>query len=37
MKKLKKDIILHPNKYSVWLKIALNKIKLSQIKEIIKG
>ncbi|MFH1661805.1 MAG: isopentenyl-diphosphate Delta-isomerase [Candidatus Falkowbacteria bacterium] len=36
IKELKKDIISHPNKYSVWLKIALNKIKSSQIKEAIK-
>ena len=36
LKELKKDIISHPNKYSVWLKIALNRIKLSQIKEAIK-
>jgi isopentenyl-diphosphate delta-isomerase len=36
MKELKKDIISHPNKYSVWLKIALNRIKSSQIKEAIK-
>lgn len=36
MKKLKKDIKEHPKKYSVWLRIALNKLKSSQIKEIIK-
>lgn len=35
-KKLKQDIINHPNKYSVWLKTALNRIKSSQIKEAIK-
>ena len=33
---MKKDIISHPDKYSVWLKIALNRIKSSQIKEAIK-
>ncbi len=32
---LKKDIAKHPNKYSVWLKIALKKMKNSQIKEIL--
>ncbi|MBW2999926.1 isopentenyl-diphosphate Delta-isomerase [Candidatus Woesearchaeota archaeon] len=36
VKELKKDIIKNPNKYSVWLKIALNRIKSSQIKEVIK-
>jgi isopentenyl-diphosphate Delta-isomerase len=36
LKELKKDIISYPNKYSVWLKIALNRIKSSQIKEAIK-
>jgi len=35
IKKLKEDIISHPNKYSVWLKIALNRIKYLQIKEAI--
>ena len=29
---LKADIAHHPDKYSIWLKIALNKIKYSQIK-----
>jgi isopentenyl-diphosphate delta-isomerase len=32
VKELKQDIIKNPNKYSVWLKIALNRIKYSQIK-----
>ena len=36
IKELKKDIISHPSKYSVWLKIVLNKIKSLQIKEAIK-
>ena len=36
LKKLKQDIISHPKKYSVWLKIALNRIKSFQIKEAIK-
>ena len=33
---LKKDIISYPDKYSIWLKIVLNRIKSSQIKEAIK-
>jgi len=33
---LKQDMIKNPNKYSVWSKIALNKIKYSQIKKEIK-
>ena len=36
IKDLKKDIKKNPKKYSVWLKIALNKIKSSQIKKAIK-
>ena len=36
LNELKKDIISYPNKYSVWLKIALNRIKSLQIKEAIK-
>ena len=36
LRELKKDVHLHPNKYSVWLRIALNKIKVSQIKQTIK-
>ena len=36
IEKLKQDIASHPNKYSVWLKIALNEMKSSQIKEIIE-
>lgn len=36
LRDLKKDIAKHPKKYSAWLKIALNKIKTSQIKEMIK-
>lgn len=36
IKELKQDIIANPNKYSVWLKLALNKIRSSQIKEAIK-
>ncbi|MEA3463953.1 MAG: isopentenyl-diphosphate Delta-isomerase [Patescibacteria group bacterium] len=35
MGELKKDIIRHPNKYSVWLRIALKKMKNSQIKGIL--
>lgn len=35
VKELKQDIIKNPNKYTVWLKIALNKIKSSQINEVI--
>ncbi len=31
MKELKQDIIKNPSKYSVWLKIALNKIKTTMI------
>ena len=36
LKQLKQDILKNPNKYSVWLKIALNRIKSSQIKEAVK-
>jgi len=36
IKKLKQDIIKNPNKYTIWLKIALNRIKSSRIKEAIK-
>ena len=36
IKKLRWDIVKNPNKYSVWLKIALDKIKSSQIKEALK-
>lgn len=36
LKDLKQDIKKHPKKYSAWLKIALNKIKSSQIQEAIK-
>lgn len=36
IKELKKDIISHPNKYSVWFKMVLNRIKSFQIKEAIK-
>lgn len=32
---LRKDIIINPNKYSVWLKIALEKITPEQIQEIL--
>lgn len=35
IKELKKDIISHPNRYSIWFKIALNKIKTSQINKLI--
>jgi isopentenyl-diphosphate delta-isomerase len=35
IKELKQDIVRHPNKYSVWLKIALNKFKNSDIKKIL--
>ncbi len=34
--KLKKDISREPGKYAVWFKIALKRIKSSQIKEVIK-
>lgn len=34
--KLKQDILRYPNKYTIWLKIALKRIKSSQIKEAIK-
>lgn len=33
---LKKEIKKNPDRYTPWIKIALNKIKYSQIKEIIK-
>jgi len=36
IKELKKDIKKNPNKYTIWLKIALKRIKSSQIKEAIK-
>jgi|SRR3989344_7467897 len=36
LKELKQDIIKNPNKYTIWLKIVLNRIKSSQIKEAIK-
>lgn len=36
VKKLKKDIIQNPNNYTVWLKIALGKIKLLQINKAIR-
>ena len=36
VRNLKKDIIKNPDKYTIWLKIALNRIKSSQIKEAIK-
>ena len=36
IKELKQNIKKNPNKYTVWLKIALNKIKISNIKEAIK-
>lgn len=36
IKKLKKSIISHPENFSIWLKIALKKIKSSQIEETIK-
>jgi isopentenyl-diphosphate delta-isomerase len=36
LKKLKQDIKKNPEKYSVWLKIILKKLKNSQIKKIIK-
>ena len=35
LKELKKDITKRPNKYSVWLKIALKKMKNQQIREIL--
>ncbi|MCD6177895.1 isopentenyl-diphosphate Delta-isomerase [bacterium] len=37
IKELKKDMLAHPNKYSVWMKIALDKMKPFLLKEIIKG
>ena len=36
VKDLKKDIKKNPNKYTIWLKIALDRIKFSDIKEAIK-
>jgi isopentenyl-diphosphate Delta-isomerase len=36
VKELKEDMILHPDKYSFWLKIALDKINHSQIYDMIK-
>ena len=36
VKELKQDIIKNSNKYTIWLKVALNRIKSSQIKEVIK-
>jgi isopentenyl-diphosphate delta-isomerase len=33
IKKLKEDIIKNPNRYTAWLKIALKKIKSSQINK----
>ena len=35
VKKLEQNIKKNPNKYTIWLKIALNRIKGSQIKELI--
>ena len=36
VKELKRDIIKNPKKYTIWLKIALKRIKYLQIKELIK-
>ncbi len=36
MKELRDDIISNPNKYSVWLKIALEKIEPSHVDDLIK-
>jgi len=36
IKELKKEIKENPNKYTIWLKIVLKKLKSSQIKERIK-
>ncbi len=36
IKELKQDIVKNPDKYTVWLKKILKKIKNSQIREIIK-
>jgi len=33
IKKLKRDIVKSPESYTIWLKIALKKLKYSQIKE----
>jgi len=33
LKELKQDIIKNPNKYTIWLKIALKRIKTSELKE----
>lgn len=35
LKELKGDIAKYPNKYSVWLRIALKKMKISQIREVL--
>jgi len=34
LKELKKDMLKNPNKYSIWSKIAIKKIKLSQINSL---
>lgn len=36
IKELEQDILKYPNKYTVWLKIALKRIKSSQIKDAIR-
>ncbi len=36
LKKLKQDIKNNPNRYTVWFKIALNKIKLTEVRKLIK-
>jgi len=36
IKNLKKDIKKNPDKYAIWFKIALKKIKFSDIKEVVK-
>ncbi len=36
LKKLKQDIIKQPDKYSVWLKVVLKRIKYKQIKKKLK-
>lgn len=35
VKKLKQDILKNPNKYTVWLRLALNRIKNPNVKEIL--
>ncbi len=36
LKKLKQDVKNNSNRYTVWFKIALNKIKLTEVKKLIK-